>query len=121
MDCSTLTSAKHLHCLLTVVRTGLRVPEVECRVTSVWHIFLVLAPTDTLLFKQVYNGGDIGRNSCQVIVVDAIVVTRNCCSIVWLRKVSELLLVGIVDNSHHRRMSSGIVVAQRDAFLREPC
>ena len=64
--------------------------------------FLVLSPADTLVFEQINNGRDVGRNVDQVVMVDAVVVTRYSSGVIG-----------------HGRMRYSELVGQRDTFLRQ--
>jgi hypothetical protein len=70
---------------------------------GVRHVFLVCAPRDTLVIKQIDNARDIGRNLLEVVVVTSEGVSANGCNVVG-----------------HRRVRHAEVVVDTDALRRKP-
>ena len=60
-----------------VVGTGLLVAVVEALEAGVRHVLLVGTPRDALGLQQIYNGGDVGWDGGHVVMVDAVVVSRD--------------------------------------------
>lgn len=87
-----------------VVGTGLLVAVIEALEAGVRHVLLVGAPRDALGLQQIHNGRDVGRDGDHVVMVDTVVVSRDCGSIVG-----------------HGGMGDGKVVGQGDALLGQPC
>ena len=84
----------HVH-----VGKGLLVGVVEALEARIRHTLLVLGPRDALGVEQINNGGDVGREEVEIIIVHAEVVTGGGSAVVWLG-----------------RMGCGEVVSQGDAL-----
>lgn len=77
---------------------------VEALEARVGEAFLVLGPRDALGVEQVHDGGHVGGDDVEVVVVHAEVVTTRCGAVVGLG-----------------RVSGGEEVAQGDTLGGEPC
>jgi hypothetical protein len=76
-----------------VVRLGSLVDVALAFEAGVRHVFLVGAPRNTLVIKQIDNAGDIGRNLLEVVVITSEGVSANGCNVVGHRRVRHAEVV----------------------------
>lgn len=77
-----------------VVGASLLVGVIEALEAGEGHVLLVLAPRDALGIEQISDGGDVGRNLVEVVVVHAKGVTTSSSAVVRLRRVGHSVEVG---------------------------
>lgn len=70
---------------------------IESLKPSVWHVFLVLSPGNSPLFKDIDNGCDLGRDTVKSIVPNAEIVSADDGYVI-----------------RFRRMSYGIIIREKD-------
>ena len=69
---------------------------VESLEACIGHVFLIFAPRNALRVEQIHDGGDVGREGVEIVVIHSKIVTSHNGGVVrlrWLRmEVSKLLM-----------------------------
>ena len=60
-----------------IIIRAIGVEELETLETRYGHVLLIFSPRDALGFQQINNGGNVGRDIVQVVVVHSKVVPSN--------------------------------------------
>jgi hypothetical protein len=90
-----------------VIGAGLLVNPREPLVASVWHIFLIDGPADSLFLEEVNDCRNILRNGLKRVSVEAKVVSTDGGDIVWLRGMSNSVIVSQGDALHCEELEVG--------------